>query len=160
MTQPPTTDIAVPGLDQVFTITAEIGEPRTGGDGPIGERLHIPITGGHVEGPRLSGTIAPGGSDWALLRRDGPSAISARYTIIAADGTPIQVINEGLRVSEPAVTARLRAGEAVDPSEFYFRSSPIFEAPYGSHDWLNNSVFVASLARRGPQVVIAVYRVT
>ena len=160
MTEAPPTDVATPALHYVFTITAKIGAPRSGGDGPIGERLHIPITEGDVVGPELSGTIAPGGSDWALLRCDGSSAISARYTIIAADGTPIQVINEGLRVSDPAVTARLRNGEAVDPSEFYFRSSPVFEAPHGSHDWLNNSVFVASLARRGPRVVIAVYRVT
>ena len=65
-----------------------------------------------------------------------------------------------LRVSSPEVLARLRAGEAVDPSEFYFRSVPVFEAPDGPHGWLNDTVFVASVCRDGADVVIAVYRVT
>ena len=151
---------AVPGLEHAFTIRAEIGAVATGAGVPMGDRLHIPITGGRVEGSMLSGTIAPGGSDWPLLRRDGNSRISARYTIIADDGTPIMVENDGLRVSSPEVTERLRAGDPVDPSEYYFRSSPVFEAPDGPHQWLNDTVFVASLARIGGKVVVAVYRVT
>jgi len=149
-----------PGLDFAFLIRAEIGEARSGGQSPKGERLHIPITGGTVEGPMLTGTIAPGGSDWPLVRRDGTSEISARYTILASDGAPIMVRNDGLRVSSPEVLARLRAGETVDPSEFYFRSVPVFEAPKGPHGWLNDAIFVASLCRDGADVVIAVYRVT
>lgn len=151
---------ATPTLDYVFTIRAEIGRATSGGIGPLGERLHIPIVGGTVEGPRLNGTIVPGGSDWPLVRHDGSSVITARYTIIADDGTPILVANDGLRVSAPEVTARLRAGEPVDPSEVYFRSRPVFEAPDGPCAWLNDAVFVASLARRTTGVVIAVYRVT
>lgn len=153
-------EVAAPGLEYVFTIHAEIGDVVSGGSSPLGERLHIPILGGIVEGPALSGTIAPGGSDWPLVRRDGASNISAHYTIIASDGTPILVINNGLRVSAPEVTARLRAGEPVDPDEFYFRSSPLFEAPEGPHAWLNNFVFVASLARQSTGVTIAVCKVT
>lgn len=68
--------------------------------------------------------------------------------------------NEGLRVSSANVLARLRAGEAVDPSEFYFRTTPVFEAPDGPHAWLNDAVFVASLCRSGGEVVVDVYRVT
>ncbi len=151
---------AQPGLEPAFTIRASIAAPVAGAEGPLGDRLHIPITGGLIEGPRLSGKITPGGSDWPLLRRDGSSRISARYTIIADDGTPIMVENEGLRVSSPEVTKRLRAGEPVDPTEYYFRSSPVFEAPAGPHQWLNETVFVASLARIGDDVVIDVYSVT
>jgi len=149
-----------PGLEYAFLIRAQIGAARSGGQSPKGVRLHIPITGGTVNGPMLTGTIAPGGSDWPLVRRDGTSEISARYTIIASDGTPIEVRNEGLRVSSPEILARLRAGEPVDPSEFYFRSVPSFEAPDGPHGWLNNSVFVASICRDGDDVLISVYRVT
>ena len=149
-----------PGLAFAFLIRAEIGEARSGGRSPKGERLHVPITGGTVNGPMLTGTIAPGGSDWPLVRLDGTSEISARYSIVASDGTPIMVRNDGLRVSSPEVLARLRAGEAVDPSEFYFRSVPVFEAPDGPHGWLNDTVFVASVCRDGADVVIAVYRVT
>jgi hypothetical protein len=151
---------AAPGLEYAFTIRAEIGRTLTAGPSRNGERLHIEIAGGRVEGPRLGGTIAPGGSDWPLLRPDGASRISACYTIVAFDGTPILVRNEGLRVSSANVLARLRAGEAVDPSEFYFRTTPVFEAPDGPHAWLNDAVFVASLCRSGGEVVVDVYRVT
>ncbi|MBX3530957.1 MAG: DUF3237 domain-containing protein [Rhizobiaceae bacterium] len=151
---------ARPGLDFVFRIRASIAPARSGGPGRNGERLHIAITGGTVDGPRLTGTIAAGGSDWPLVRPDGSSAISARYTIVAADGTPVYVRNDGLRVSNPEVTARLRAGDPVDPSEFYFRSAPVFEAPEGAHAWLNEAIFVASLCRDADQVVVDVFRVT
>lgn len=149
-----------PGLDYAFTIRADIGVALTGGASRNGERLHIEITGGSVEGPRLDGRLAAGGSDWPLLRPDGTSRINACYTIVASDGTPILVRNKGIRVSSAQVLARLRADEAVDPSEFYFRSTPVFEAPDGPHAWLNDSVFVASLCRSGKEVVVDVYRVT
>jgi hypothetical protein len=151
---------AVPGLDFAFLIRAEIGTMQSGGASPKGERLHIPIVGGEVTGPKLSGTVLPGGSDWPLIRPDGTSEISARYTIRADDGALIEVRNDGLRVSTPEVLARLRAGEAVEPSAFYFRSAPIFLAPDGPHGWMNDTLFVASLCRDGSSVLIAVYRVT
>jgi hypothetical protein len=150
----------VPALAYCFTIRADIGRTLSGGRAANGERLHIEITGGTVEGPRLQGRILPGGSDWPLVRPDGVSAISARYSIMAADGTPIFVRNEGVRVSTPEVLHRLRTGEAVDPSEFYFRSAPRFEAPDGPHGWLNERVFVASICRSGEQVVVDVHEVT
>lgn len=160
MAAPDAATPAEPGLEFVFLIRAHIGDTLSGGQSPKGERLHIQITGGRVEGPKLSGTVAPGGSDWPLVRPDGTSEISARYTIVASDGTPIFVRNDGLRVSSPAVLERLRAGEQVDPSEFYFRASPVFEAPDGPHGWLNDAVFVASLCRVGADILVAVYRVT
>lgn len=150
----------VPGLEFVFQIRAEIGLPRSGGKSPKGERLHIPITGGTVSGPRLRGIVLPGGSDWPLIRPDGASEINAQYTVLADDGAPILVRNEGLRVSSPEVLARLRSGEVVDPSEFYFRGTPAFEAPEGPHAWLNESLFVSSVCRDGDEVIVAVYRVT
>lgn len=148
-----------PALEYAFTITAEIGKPISAGVGSQGERLHIPILSGKVEGPRLSGTILPGGSDWPLIRPDGTSEISAHYTILAADGTPILVINQGLRVSSPEVLARLRHGEAVAPSEYYFRGAPRFDAPDGPHQRLRDRLFVASLAPQGASIVIAVHLV-
>ncbi len=155
-----TANPVIPGLEFVFRINADIGETRSGGRSPKGERLHIEITGGTVSGPRLEGRIAPGGSDWPLIRFDGTSEVSARYTIIADDGAPIEIRNEGLRVSSAEVLARLRAGEDVDPSEFYFRTAPVFAAPDGPHGWLNNALFVGSACRDGASVLVDVYQVT
>lgn len=150
---------AEPGLEHVFSIVAEIAPPRSSGRGVAGERLHIPILGGRVDGPRLTGRILPGGSDWPLIRPDGASAIEAVYTIEADDGALILVRNKGLRVSAPQVLQRLRAGEPVDPSEYYFRSAPEFDAPDGPHQWLRENLFIASLAPAGSRITIAVYRV-
>lgn len=148
-----------PALDHVFTIDAEIDAARSAGPGPMGERLHIPITGGRVHGPRLTGRILPGGSDWPLIGPDGQSRIEARYTIEAEDGTLIYVVNKGLRVSSPDVLARLRAGEAVPPEAHYMRAAPRFDVPDGPHAWLRENLFVCSLAPAGRTVVIDVYRV-
>ncbi len=146
-----------PELSFAFRIRAEIGRARSGGSSARGERLHIPILGGLVEGSRLRGRILPGGSDWPLIRPDGHSDIAATYTIEADDGTPILVRNKGLRSSAPDVFARMRAGEQVAPTEYYFRSTPVFEAPDGAHAWLNTRLFVASLAPGRGEITIDVY---
>lgn len=148
-----------PMLEYVFRITATISAPLSGRLAGAGERLHIAITGGSVEGAALAGRIMPGGSDWPRIRPDGSSEIDATYTILTEDGTPILVRNRGLRVSSPAVLARLRAGERVEPSEYYFRSAPVFEAPEGPYQWLNERIFVASLVPQGLAVTIDVYTV-
>lgn len=149
-----------PGLDFAFTIEAEIDAPLSSGTSPDGERLHIPITGGRVFGPRLTGRVLPGGSDWPVIAPDGTSRIEARYTIEAEDGTPIYVVNKGLRVSSDDVRTRLRSGETVDPSEFYMRAAPVFDAPSGPHRWLTERLFICSLAPMGRTIRIDVYIVT
>ncbi|GKY86512.1 DUF3237 domain-containing protein [Sinisalibacter aestuarii] len=149
-----------PGLEPAFTIEADIAAPRSAGIGPEGERLHIPITGGRVLGPKLTGRILPGGSDWPLITPDGNSRIEARYTIEAEDGTLIYVVNKGIRVSSDAMREKLRAGEPVAPDQFYTRAAPVFDAPDGPHRWLSERLFVCSLAPAGRTIVINVYCVT
>ncbi len=113
----------------------------------------IPITGGTVTGPLLTGRVAPGGADWQLVQPDGLIDLTARYTIEAADGTLIGVVNRGLRHGPPDEMAKLAAGEAVDPSLIYFRTTPVFEAPAGPHEWLARHIFVAT-GRRHPDGVL------
>ena len=148
-----------PALRHVFTIVARIGAIGMGGPGPLGQRQHIPITGGEVSGPALQGRILPGGSDWALVRADGASLIDAHYSIEARDGALIYVHSRGLRVCSPEVLAQMRAGQPVDPGAVYFRGIPTFEAPHGPHDWLNNHLFVATLARQTDGVQLQVFQV-
>jgi hypothetical protein len=149
--------IQPPPLEFAFTIRAEIGTVLRAGPGAFGERQHIPITGGSVEGPMLHGAILPGGSDWALTRFDGHSVIDAHYTVRASDGTLIYVHNRGLRVCSAAVLDRMRRGEVVAPVDVYFRSAPVFDAPDGVHRWLSDHIFVAELARSANGVVVNVF---
>lgn len=148
-----------PSLDHVFTIEADIAAPKSSGPGPMGERLHIPITGGRVHGLRLTGRILPGGSDWALVGPDGYSRVDARYTIQADDEALIYVHNQGIRVSSPDVAARMRSGEVMPPESYYFRAVPRFDVGDGPHQWLRDSIFVCSLMPQGRSIVIDVFRV-
>ena len=146
-----------PGLEYAFTAFVSAGVPLDAGPIAAGRRRIIPITGGHVEGPRLTGVVLPGGADWQVVLPDGTAQLVARYTLRATDGTLISVVNRGVRRGPPEVLARLAAGEAVDPASYYFRAAPCFEVAPGPHDWLARSVFVATGERLPYQVVIRVF---
>jgi hypothetical protein len=147
------------GLAFAFEIRAQIAPAHDGGPGRNGHRRIIPILGGTVSGPRLSGRVLPG-ADYELMRADGNSVVEAHYGIEAADGTPIYIRNKGLFVAPPEVIARVDAGETVAPSDYYFRAAPTFDAPDGPHAWLSDRVFVSSCRFTPDQVTIRVYEVT
>ena len=136
-----------------------VAVPLELGETPYGRRRVIHITGGDFAGPRLRGTVVPGGADWQVIRPDGVTELTALYELKTDDGTLIHVTNRGLRHGPPEVMQRLMRGEAVDPDSYYFRTVPVFEAPSGRHDWLNRSVFVATGARSASDVRIRVYEV-
>ena len=148
-----------PSLDFAFEARVSVSPAIEAGEVPGGRRRIIPITGGEVAGPRLNGTVIPGGADWQIVRVDGLIDLTARYTIRADDGTLIGVVNRGYRHAAPEVLARLAAGETVDPALVYFRTTPRFEAPAGAHDWLNRTVLVGSAQRHPAGVLLRFFRV-
>jgi hypothetical protein len=150
----------MPDLSHVFTAHVDVGAPLELGPIDHGRRRIVPILGGSVDGPRLTAKILPGGADWQLIRADGTAEVVARYTLRATDGTLISVVNKGLRRGPTEVLARLAAGEAVDPSLYYFRTSPAFEVAAGPHAWLADNIFVATGERHEKQVLIKVFVVT
>lgn len=143
-----------PPLRFVFAAFVDVGTPQEIGETTAGRRRVIPITGGRVEGPRLIGEVVPGGADWQLVRSDGTVELVARYTLRAADGALISVVNRGLRRAPPDVLTRLTVGEFVDPALYYFRATPSFSVAPGPHGWLADSIFVATGERQARQVVI------
>ncbi len=150
---------APPGLDYAFSVRVRVGAPLELGETTTGRRRVIPILGGEVEGPRLAGEVVPGGADWQSLRADGTADLVARYTLRAADGTLIGVVNRGLRRAPPEVLARLAAGAPVSADLYYFRATPRFEAPSGPHGWLTEHIFVATGERRAAMVLLAFFLV-
>jgi hypothetical protein len=127
----------------------------------LGERRIVPIAGGEVEGPRLHGRILSGGSDWQLVGPDGTALLEARYTVETYDGALVYVRNLGIRHGPPEVLERIqRGGEAVDPAEYYFRSTPRFESGDERYAWLNRIVAVGSGARLANEVLLDVYVVS
>ena len=129
------------------------------GDTPQGRRRIINITGGSFTGERLSGRVLPGGADWQVIRTDGVADLDARYTLETNDGALIYVRNHGLRHGPPEVLKQVMAGEAVDPSRYYMRTTPTFETGDARYTWLNRIICVATGARRAAAVELDVYEV-
>ncbi|MCC0039186.1 MAG: hypothetical protein H6893_09350 [Brucellaceae bacterium] len=107
----------MPGLDYAFTIRAEIGTPLTGAATPtLGDRLHIPITGSRVKKGRRSQARCAQRFRLGTAASRRQHAYSARYTLIADDGTPIMVVSQRAQ----GVSARGHApavARIVDPSD-------------------------------------------
>ena len=100
------------------------------------------------EGPRLRGNVLPAGGDWTLLRADGVLELDLRITLETDDGALIHMTSFGLRHGPPASIAALARGERVDPSTYYFRTTPRFETAHPKYAFLNHLVTVSSGDRR------------
>jgi hypothetical protein len=145
--------------EPIFCVRAELADILHLGKTPYGERRVINILGGRVEGPKLSGTILPGGADWQVIRADGAAHIEARYTIRADGGGDILVSSEGIRHGPPEVLAALMRGDNVDPSLYYFRTVMRFETGAPGLDWLNRILALARGKRDKNAVILDVYEV-
>jgi hypothetical protein len=137
-----------------------LAAPLELGDAPLGCRRIISITGGRFDGERLSGRVLPGGADWQVIRSDGVAHLDARYTLQTEDGALIYVRNEGLRHGPAEVIRKLAAGEALDPSLYYMRTTPWFETGDVRYAWLNRVVCVGTGARRPMAVELEFFEVT
>ena len=149
-----------PSLRFLYTLRVQLGEPQVVGDGPHGLRRIIPIEGGTFSGPRLSGRVRPGGADWQVIRPDGVAELDARYTLETDDGALIYVSNPGIRTGPKEVLERLARGETCDPSEYYFRTRPVFETGSPTYQWLHGIVGVGAGERLPDEVIITFYELT
>ena len=116
--------------------------PQVVGQGPQGTRMIYHVTDGTVKGPKVNGKVLPGPADWFLVRPDGAGQLDVRATIETDDGRLIYVRYRGICVVAPEVMERIRKGESVDSSDYYFRTTPIFEAGAEKYRWLNQVVSV------------------
>lgn len=134
-------------LEPAFTLTVDLAEPRVIGRTHAGLRRVIPIAGGTITGPKLTGVVLPGGADWNVVRPDGAVHVWARYEIQTPDGTIISVLNEGL-------------GTVTDPATMLLPTRPTFEVPETGPAWLGTGFFLGELRPVSPvQVQIAVHEV-
>jgi hypothetical protein len=132
----------------LMTLEVAVAPPQKIGAAPHGTRATAPITSGRFEGPRLRGRVLPGGGDWTLLRSDGVLELDLRVTLETDDGALIHYASFGLRHGPPEVIAALARGEAVDPSSYYFRTTPRFETGHPKYAFLNGVLAVATGDRK------------
>jgi Protein of unknown function (DUF3237) len=144
----------------LMLMSVKVGTTLSVGAGPHGTRRTVPLAGGTFEGPRLRGTILPGGSaDWLLLREDGVLELDLRATLQTDDGALISMKSFGLRHGPPDVIAALGRGETVDPGSYYFRTTPRFETAHPTYAFLNRLVAVASGDRRADGPIYSIHEV-
>ena len=146
-------------LEPLLRAEITLATPQELGETPHGRRRVIAITGGSFRGERLAGRVLPGGADWQLIRADGVAELDARYTLETVDRSLIYVRNFGYRHGPADVMRRLMAGDPVDPSLYYMRTTPRFETGAERYRWLNGLICVASGARRAAAVELEVFEV-
>lgn len=148
-----------PALLPFAQVRCDVGPVVTCGPTPLGERRHVAIVGGTVDGPGLSGRILPGGGDWQTVRTDGTFEIDAHYAIQAEDGAVVEVRSRGVRSGPPEVLAALARGETVPPTAYYFRT--VIRLTTGAEGWahLNDLLLLARGERRAAQVLLDLYQV-
>src|SRR2546423_2888291 len=133
----------------LMMLHVNVATPQNIGAVPHGTRRTAPLTGGDFEGPRLRGTVLPGGSaDWLLLRADGVLELDLRATLRTDDGALVSMRSFGLRHGPPEVIAAVARGEAVDPATYYFRTTPPVETPHPPYAFLNRLAAVGRGDRR------------
>lgn len=136
-----------PELEFVCELQVKCDGAYSVGNTAKGKRFIIPITGGTFKGPKMQGTIIPGGADYQLQDSiSGRTELEAIYSIRTDDGINIHVRNCGLIYN---------GKDANGNPSFYFRTAPKFEAPNDSkYAWLNNAIFVCAPNFGGPQGTI------
>lgn len=131
----------------LFDIVVDLQPKQNFGAGPLGQRVFYGSAGGSFHGPRLRGDVLAGGGDWALFRPDGAMSLDVRLTLRTHDGELIHMTYGGRWI----VPAELRAQMSdvaqrhrIDPSRYYFRTTPLFETGSERYAWVNDLVCVGS----------------
>jgi len=145
-------------FEYLCAIHADVGELKSMGQGPLGERRVVDILGGTFEGPLIRGEVVGGGADWQIARSDGVLELDARYALKEQRGGLVQVLSQGFRHGPPDVMARLARGEDVDPADYFFRTVMRFETGAAELAWLNKVIAVASAERKARRVELSAWR--
>ena len=141
--------LTLPQTELVYEAIVDIAPAMMLGEGPIGERRMVPITGGSFSGPGLRGTVLAGGADRQLVRKDGVKRLDAFYEMQTDDGAMLTIRNQVL-VDQPK-----------DGQRYAFSNVEI-TAPEGKYGWLNRAIYVGTLDSLRPErqaVLVRVYRV-
>jgi hypothetical protein len=112
------------------------------GTTPRGARSVIYCKGGMIEGPKIKGVVLPGGGDWPIMRPDGGIDLDVRAAARMDDGNMVYTYYRGISTIRMDTLQAILEGQAVDHSEYYFRTTPVFETASEKYGWLNRIVAV------------------
>ena len=122
-------------------------------------RMIFNVKGGTVEGPNVSGEVLPTGADWLIIRSDMAAELDVRATMKTSDNEIIYTYYRGIIDASLEVFDNIQKGEDVDPSTYYFRTTPVFETASEKYGWLNKivAIGVGKLAKN--KVIYKVYKI-
>ena len=143
----------------LMTLKLTVSGSQPIGATPNGNRRVGLVAGGRFEGPKLKGTVLPGGADWIIGRPDGSTTLDVRIVLETDDGAAIGMTYRGMRHGPRDVMERVNKGEFVDPSEYYFRTAVAFETAAPKYDWLNRVIAVGTGSRPPEGPVYEIFEV-
>lgn len=128
----------------LFDLELDINTPQVIGSVPTGTRIIFPFKGGTVKGDKINGKVLPVGADWGLNLDSTTFKIDVRGTIETNDGALVYISYSGYLHADPKKFAMINAGKAneLSPSDYYFRSNPLFETSSPKYAWLNHTVAI------------------
>lgn len=150
-------------MRELFTISVRVSSPIVVGQDDInGRRQLIPIESGvlqgsDMEGRPITGKVVPGGVDSQVIRPDGTCELSARYGVQLEDGRSFYIENNGIRTVPTEYVSQVLAGEFIDPSLYYFATTPRFEVYDRTLEWLEKYIFVCKAVRTPTEVNLIYY---
>src|SRR5450432_1204476 len=95
----------------LMTLTLAVNGMQPIGATPNGDRRVGLVAGGKFEGPKLRGTVLPGGADWIIGRPDGSTTLDVRIVLRTDDGAAIGMTYRGMRHGPAAVMDKVNAGQ-------------------------------------------------
>jgi len=116
----------------LFRAAVQRGTLTDLGPSKLGRKRVGTIDGGTFEGPRMKGTVLPGGGYFQTIRDTGSIMLHTEYLLKTDDGVTIYTRNEAVAVTRP-------------DKSLYVRANITFEAPADSdYAWLHDYMFVGS----------------
>jgi hypothetical protein len=139
---------------QLMTLTLEVNFAGMLNIGrvPAGLRRIAPVPGGRFTGPRLAGSVLPGGADWVINRANGVMLTDVRLTLKTDDGALIYLGYQGRFRAAPEAMARFGKGALLEAGEYSLALSARLECGDTRYDWLNDLIVVGTgeQTRSGP----------
>ena len=140
-------DLPSPTLSELMEVRYALTPFVDFGTLPIGRRLYAATTGGDFSGPRLSGEVLAGGTDWILAGADGTLRLDVDLSLRTSAGALIHAQWRGYLSADPRARAAFGIGSAraaLDPASYNFRVFATFETGDAPLAWLNSLIAVGA----------------
>ena len=128
----------------LFDFEADLHPAQAIGPVLTGTRIIFPAKSGIIKGEKVNGKLLEGGGDWGLVVDSTTFKLDVRATIETNDGALIYVTYGGYVHTDAKKFAKVMEGKwnELSPSDYYFRTNPVFETSSPKYAWLNHTVAI------------------